>query len=267
MVVPGNSIGKNLGMWVQIPPWDQKKYNMKTIVLGDTHGKSFWKLIVNKENPDKVIFVGDYFDSFELSGAEQMFNFKEIIEYKKTSGKEVVMMIGNHDFHYFPEIGANGTSGYQAAAAFNIRELIDENREHLQMAHIHADKFLITHAGVSPVFLDQVFFDGWSVEGLDETLNKLFKENPQAFGFNGFDPYGDNVEQTPIWIRPYSLLKANKESIIKPRYVQIVGHTRVKHVDIEGKATGGRYYFIDILDSKIEYLIINDQGEVSLGEM
>ena len=56
---------------------------MKTVVIGDVHGRSLWKLIVNQENPDRVIFIGDYFDSFEISGVEQIQNFKEIIEYKE----------------------------------------------------------------------------------------------------------------------------------------------------------------------------------------
>ena len=70
---------------------------MKTVIIGDTHGRSIWKLIVNQEqDADRIIFIGDYFDSFEISGVEQIQNFKEIIEYKKTSGKEVIMLIGNH---------------------------------------------------------------------------------------------------------------------------------------------------------------------------
>ena len=52
---------------------------MKTIVLGDTHGRSQWKLIVNMEKADQVIFIGDYFDSYDLTAADQMYNFKEII--------------------------------------------------------------------------------------------------------------------------------------------------------------------------------------------
>jgi metallophosphoesterase superfamily enzyme len=85
---------------------------MKTIVLGDTHGRSNWKLAVHQDNPDRVIFIGDYFDSFNIKGEEQLNNFLDIIEYKKTSGKEVIMLIGNHDHHYFPEVGDTGTSGY-----------------------------------------------------------------------------------------------------------------------------------------------------------
>lgn len=54
----------------------------------------------------KVIFIGDYFDSHdEYSTVEQIQNFKDIIEYKTNSTKKVIMLIGNHDYHYFPEIG------------------------------------------------------------------------------------------------------------------------------------------------------------------
>ena len=52
----------------------------RTLVLGDTHGLSLWKQIVKQENPDRVIFIGDYFDSFDIPGVDQIHNFKEIIE-------------------------------------------------------------------------------------------------------------------------------------------------------------------------------------------
>lgn len=55
---------------------------MKTVVIGDIHGRSIWKLIVNIENPDRIIFIGDYFDSFNIKGEEQLNNFLDIIEYK-----------------------------------------------------------------------------------------------------------------------------------------------------------------------------------------
>ena len=58
---------------------------MKTIILGDTHGSSNWKLATHQDKPDRVIFIGDYFDSFEISGVEQINNFKEIIQYKENN--------------------------------------------------------------------------------------------------------------------------------------------------------------------------------------
>ena len=37
----------------------------KWIAIGDVHGRNTWQQIVNLEidNVDKIIFVGDYFDS------------------------------------------------------------------------------------------------------------------------------------------------------------------------------------------------------------
>ena len=242
---------------------------MKTVVIGDVHGRSLWKLIVNQENPDRVIFIGDYFDSFEISGVEQIQNFKEIIEYKEKSGKEVIMLVGNHDHHYYPEVGYTGTSGYQSRISPSINQVIDENRQHLQIAYSF-DEFLFTHAGVSPTFMDGEFGEeGWVEDNVVELLNDLFKYKPKSFDFNGTDPYGDNTYQTPIWIRPRSLMAVNKkhDKGLKKKYIQIVGHTQVKKLDLVGsqKSAGGRYYLIDCQESTGEYLVIQD-GELSVGQ-
>jgi predicted MPP superfamily phosphohydrolase len=237
----------------------------KTLVLGDTHGRSNWKLAIHQEQPDKVIFIGDYFDSFEFSGVEQIDNFKQIIQYKENNPQvEVVLLIGNHDHHYFPEIGYTGTSGYQSRIAPSIIQVIDENRHHLQMAY-GFENYLFTHAGVSPVFMDQVFGENdWSIENVVVDLNELFRYKPMAFEFNGFDAYGDNTTQTPIWIRPRSLMSANKKhkKSLRKDYIQIVGHTGMKRIDIDGsdKFTGGRYYFIDTMETSGDYLIIQDNN-------
>ena len=236
---------------------------MKTIVIGDTHGRSNWKLAIHQDKPDRVIFIGDYFDSFDISGVEQIDNFKQIIKYKEDNPQvEVVLLIGNHDYHYFPEIGYNGTSGYQSRIASSITQVIEENRYHLQMAYGFGD-YLFTHAGVSPVFMDQVFgSDDWSIENVVVDLNEMFRYKPKAFEFNGLDAYGDNTTQTPIWIRPRALMQANKkhEKGLKNNYIQIVGHTQRQKIDLEGsdKFTGGRYYFIDTMDTSGDYLIIED---------
>ena len=237
---------------------------MKTIVLGDTHGRSNWKLAIAQDQPDRIIFIGDYFDSFDFSGVEQIDNFKQIIQYKENNPQvEVVMLIGNHDHHYFPEIGYTGTSGFQSTMAPSIMQVIDENRHHLQMAY-GFDNFLFTHAGVSPVFMDQVFGPdfNWSIENVVVDLNELFRYKPKAFDFNGLESSGDNTTQTPIWIRPRSLMSANKNHPkgLKKDYIQVVGHTQMRRLDLTGsdKFTGGRYYFIDTMDTTGEYLIWQD---------
>jgi hypothetical protein len=123
---------------------------------------------------------------------------------------------------------------------------------------------LFTHAGVSSVYMDQVFGkDGWKTETIVENLNELFKYKPKSFIFAQFslteynDPYGDSEDQSPIWIRPRALMRANKDTLRK-QLIQVVGHTEQTQIDKKGGATGGRYYFIDTLGTSGEYMIIED---------
>ena len=243
---------------------------MKTVIIGDIHGRSTWKLIYEMEKPDRFIFVGDYFDSFDIKGVDQLSNFQDIIAFKESNKCEVILLIGNHDYHYFPEIGDTGTSGYQHLFAPSIQYVVDQSRNHLKMAY-QMDEFLFTHAGVSSVFMDQVFGkDGWKVENLAIDLNEMFKYKPKTFEFGEMlhyntyrDPYGDNEAQSSIWIRPRSLMKANKDTLRK-QVIQVFGHTEIDQIDTKGGATGGRYYNIDCLGTSGQYMIIND-GEISFG--
>lgn len=75
------------------------------------------------------------------------------------------------------------------------------------------------------------------------------------------DPTGDNEEQSPIWIRPRSLMTANRETL-RNKVVQVIGHTQVAKVDVKGMGTGSRYWLIDCLGTSGQYMIINN-GEIS----
>ena len=83
---------------------------MKIIVIGDIHGRDIWKEIVKQEY-DKVIFLGDYLDSYDLPVDKQRQNLIDILEFKANNRDKVELLIGNHDFQYLP--GINETySGY-----------------------------------------------------------------------------------------------------------------------------------------------------------
>ena len=233
---------------------------MKTIFLGDTHGRSLWKDIIAKESPDRVVFIGDYFDSFDIKGTEQMFNFKEIIAFKESNQCEVILLIGNHDYHYYP--GGETYSGYQHGAAPAIKQLLEENKHHMQMCY-QLDNIVCSHAGIGHNWLvEQEKYESGSIA---DFVNDIWNYKPNRFMFYGFDPYGDNKTQTPIWIRPKSLLAGNRDTFLKTDYIQIVGHTQVRKIDIEGKATGGRYYLIDAIEAG-QYLVYED-NEFKLGEI
>jgi hypothetical protein len=235
---------------------------MKNIYIGDIHGRITWMKIVEEHlDADNVVFIGDYFDSYDdISAADQIDNLLKIIEYKKTSKSTVTLLIGNHDHHYWPSIGNTGTSGYQSAAAPAITKVFEDNKEHFNMAVLVGDK-LCTHAGVSPIYLED---NGWKEsDDIITFLNDLFEFKPRVFIFAGRDPYGDDFYQTPIWIRPPSLRWVNNDvTLIRDKYVQIVGHTQQNTINV---SSCGRYVFIDTLPVG-EYLIEID-GELSVGNI
>ena len=220
---------------------------------------------------------------FRSSGVNQIHNFKEIIEYKETSftndgtdnqkKTDVILLVGNHDYHYMQGISEQ-YSGYQSTLASTIQFELEDNKQHLQMAY-QMGEFLFTHAGVSSEFMDSVFGkDGWKTENIAELLNEQFKYKPQTFGFgmavdikkmSYLDPYGDNTEQSPIWIRPRSLMAANRETLRK-QVIQVVGHTGVTTMTGQEKMSGGRYYLIDCLETSGQYMVIED-GKISINKI
>jgi hypothetical protein len=248
---------------------------MKLVAIGDIHGRDYWKQIVDQEqDADTFVFVGDYFDSFTIKGPDQINNFLDIIEFKKQSKVPVILLLGNHDYHYYPGIEDNGTSGYQTLMAPSIKHIVDDNKQHLQAAY-QVDEFIFTHAGLSSEWLDDNIIM-WDVPNLAMYVNDLFYYQPQKLAYRSYKQVGDQVYgvggygsetfQGPLWIRPKVLMAANRDTLRK-QIIQVVGHTPQDTIDIKGKATGGRYYFIDTLEyGQNQYLVIKD-GVVSLGEL
>jgi hypothetical protein len=248
---------------------------MKLVAIGDIHGRNIWKQIVAKEHDaDEFVFVGDYFDSFTVKGPDQINNFLDIIEFKKQSKVPVTLIIGNHDHHYYPGVDDSGTSGYQTLLAPSIKHIVDDNKQYLQAAY-QVGEFVFTHAGLSSEWLDDSIVM-WDVPNLAMYVNDLFYYQPQKLAYRSYKQVGDKVYgaqgygnetfQGPLWIRPTALMTANKKTLRK-KIIQVVGHTPQDNIDIEGKATGGRYYFIDTLEyNQGQYLIVTDEI-VSLGKL
>ena len=248
---------------------------MKLVAIGDIHGRDYWKQIVAQEqDADIFVFVGDYFDSFTVKGPDQINNFLDIIEFKKQSKVPIILLIGNHDHHYYPGVDDSGTSGYQTLLAPSIKYVVNENKQYLQAAY-QVGEFVFTHAGLSSEWLDDSI-EGWNADNVVEKVNELFQYQPGKIAYRSYKQVGDQVYgaqgygneafQGPIWIRPTALMTANKKTLRK-KIIQVVGHTPQDNIDIEGKATGGRYYFIDTLEyNQGQYLIVTD-GVVSLGKL
>ena len=217
------------------------------IIIGDVHGNSSWKKAVDDQGIEgnKYVFVGDYFDSFHIPVASQLANFEEICQFKRDNSDNVVLLHGNHDYLSYT-IGER-CSGWDVYYSPSIISCLASAEDIIQTCYMF-DDYLVSHAGVSEVWMDA---NNISIDSMEEDINQLWLDKPYAFKFNGFNPYGDDKSQGPLWIRPASLTSS------KPLgYKQIVGHTPVKKIDnIEDVwfvDTGSKYYLkIDSTGHKV----------------
>ena len=124
----------------------------KIYLLGDIHGRDFWKEL--KDNTeDLIIFVGDYVDPYtyyeNITKEQALENFKEIIEFARTH-KNVVLLVGNHDCTYFlNELVCACRTDYDNFD--EIQELFRDNADLFRLAYYleyNGEKILITHAGI-----------------------------------------------------------------------------------------------------------------------
>ena len=201
---------------VRNPKGNKKLSKKKIIVLGDIHGNTVWKDIVDKEQPDQVIFLGDYVSTHEdVSDEQQVENLKDILRYKDEH-PETILLRGNHDMQHLGYESIE-ISGYFPGVALEMEPLKDEFLAKTQWIHVMGYT-VFSHAGISQAWLD--------ANGL--TLGVINSLGPSGlFGFNTSDPHdfsGNSPEQPPTWIRPMALIG---EMI--PDYDQVVGHTPVEH--------------------------------------
>ena len=167
---------------------------MKTIVIGDIHGRTIWKDIVNQEKEfDKFVFIGDYLDTHEnISGEQQLSNLLDIIEFKKANPDKVILLFGNHDFHY---LDVNERySGFQNGYNYIFKDILKRDLKYFQMCY-KQDNILITHAGVSEVWCKNNNID--LNQDIEQQINDLFDFKPFSFKFKG-GKVGDKVQIT--WV-------------------------------------------------------------------
>ena len=127
----------------------------KVLVIADIHGRQFWKNAVDeyKDKVERIIFLGDYLDRYEnedITRKQEKENFKEIIDLKLKNKDKVILLLGNHDCHYFEKRFPRSTR-YSSSEAYSYREMFQSNKSLFKLAHeetINGKKFLFTHAGL-----------------------------------------------------------------------------------------------------------------------
>lgn len=213
---------------------------MKIIVIGDVHGLQIWKTIIEQEQTyDKVIFLGDYWDSFDISPIAQRDNYIEIQKFRDENPNKVITLMGNHDYHY---IYPAKYSGWKMPTKELAGELLDKDflAEKLPFAYKWGN-IIFSHAGITNYWLKEV-----AKTTLEELLEGLIPMHYFDWnGIRGFDMYGNTISNSPLWVRPQALAGDMLDS-----YKQVVGHThtnQITNIDDE-------LYICDTLPN--QYLVI-----------
>ena len=230
---------------------------MKLIALGDTHGRLVWKDIV-KQDFDLLVFIGDYFDSFDIPFEQQLNNFLDICQYKRDNMDKVILLTGNHDFHYTPTAMDHQDiySGFQHRNAWPIRHALEANKDIMQMA-FQWNEWVFTHAGITATWIKgttkNLKAPKWQKTA--DHINEVYKNSPRHFLFSGLDGTGDDTTQSPIWVRPRSLMR---NAFAVDNIKQVVGHTRARQIGVFKDL----FFLIDTLEEKEkpQYLVITEDG-------
>ena len=210
-----------------------------TIVFGDIHGLTYWKKIV-KENPDcRYIFLGDYIDPYEdIKHTQLIENLKEIIQFKQEKQDDVILLLGNHDLHYFCS-DMLPCWRFDFSIAEEVSALFRKNI-HLFTYAIQEGNRIFTHAGISlKWFLDD--FKGDVNKNIAKQLNNPLPKQIDALCRCGEWRGGDrNTIGGIFWADLRELIDP------LPGYIQFVGHNRVDDIS-EYTNNGGQIIFCDCL--------------------
>ncbi|GGG35794.1 metallophosphoesterase [Hymenobacter glacieicola] len=242
---------------------------MRILVIPDIHGRTGWVPVVNNflagaQAADRVVFLGDYNDSFTVPDAVMLDNFIDVLLLKQQEPERVVLLLGNHCVPYLllPRFQC---SGFRPTLAPALHILFKHHRHLFQVAY-QAGPYLFTHAGVSEMWLKE---NGLAirvlcempatVDNLPAVLNKLLTTEEgqrrlwQVSGYNG----GRDRVDGPLWVRPAHLRRG-----LLPGIIQVVGHTPLPGISWDVKeATQTGVVFTDCHDRQpTEYLTLELPG-------
>jgi predicted MPP superfamily phosphohydrolase len=214
---------------------------MKTITIGDLHGKNCWEQI-NPDAYDKIIFLGDYVDSFTHETIQIIVNLNKIIKFKKKYPRKVVLLWGNHDIRYF--LGQKyGCSGFRAGAYTQLSKIYHDHKDLFNFSYQYK-KYLWTHAGIHTGWYKYHFALYDIYHSLEQSLKTEFElRNPSLF-MVGWARGGENLVGGPLWLDK----KYGWDMPLKG-FHQIVGHHPVNKIMTNSIDKDTSITYCDVLDT------------------
>ena len=207
-------------------------------IVPDIHGRGFWKPLIEKvDDYDKIVFLGDYLDPYvgydHITKGEALYNFIEILDFKRKNNDKVGLVLGNHDLHYLPGISEDWGCRRDDERYKTIQTLFLENIDMFKMCYIiqtkDYGKVLLSHAGINNGWYKKEF-NGDKAEFVAEVMNESVSNFSQLKHYAwqiGYSRGGDDKYGSIVWSDLYdhneeSTGKANEKLGV---VYQIFGHT------------------------------------------
>lgn len=179
---------------------------------------------------DKLVFLGDYCDSFTHSNLDMVHTVTQVIRVKQENPDKVELLIGNHDLPYMNSMLYGACSGFRPDAYPEVSKLFADNDKLFNIAY-QKGKHLFSHAGVINrwLHLNKDVMDKWREDGdtIADTLNRI------RFTHNVVDLYSvGRARGGTRWNAGGPMWADMVESIVDALlgYHQYVGHTPIKAV-------------------------------------
>jgi len=223
------------------------------ITIGDLHGSTAWREVAKKvDEYDKIVFLGDYTDSFTHLNIEIKDNLSDIIDFKKKYPEKIELLWGNHDICYVYD-DAPLCSGHRRDMKAQLKaDLIDDNKDLFKIAYQY-ENYLWTHAGVSNKWAKtnekHLQDNADRCNNLADILNNLSQTTEgRAVLFTIGRIRGGWEEGGPLWADKSETDKDFLKREALKEFHQIVGHSKVRDIVTETKEYGSITY-CDVLDT------------------
>ena len=234
---------------------------MKILNVGDLHGRKVLDQVKLKINDyDLSIFLGDYVDPYPMennnySGKDLLKYLEDIIQIKKDNMDKVILLLGNHDVHYF--YNNDYCSRYNHSLRLELNKIYLNNLQLFQVAH-QIDNNIWTHAGVTKKWLKKYnhIFKEYKLEkdysNLSNILNELLYSEHRDILWECSPYRGTSWDDVggPMWAD----IQESCLSVL-PGINQYVGHTSLTKVHCEKRNNGdgeGTITYCDISSETLD---------------
>jgi hypothetical protein len=198
---------------------------MKNLIFPDLHEPPTVALevierTIDREKPDKIVFLGDYFDQFNDTPADAA----RMAEWLKESlaNPRRVHLVGNHDAAYFWPCETTYCPGFTWPKESAIREVLGDPTTLPFAFHACLDECALSHAGLSaywvPAGLHPDVVDRWLTAEAKKARTSFASGRLHWFSAIGPKRGGNSAAGGILWCDWHELQPT-------PGVRQVCGHT------------------------------------------